>query len=197
MSIRVLLADDQALVRGALAALLDTERDIEVVAECGTGTEVAELVAQHQVDVALLDIEMPGKTGIEAAVGLPCRSIIVTTFGRPGYLKRALAAGASGFVVKDTPPEQLAEAVRRVHAGYRVIDPALAEESLFLPDCPLTDREIKICQLTWAGADTAEMAKQLHVTAGTIRNHVSAVIAKTNTKNRHAAARVARENGWI
>lgn len=200
--IRVLLADDQALVRGALAALLSTERDITVVAECATGSEAADAVVQNKVDVALLDIEMPQMSGIEAAtklshLGTSCRVIIVTTFGRPGYLKRALAAGASGFVVKDTPPEQLAEAVRKVHAGHRVIDPALAEESLFAPDCPLTEREKDICRLTLAGADTAEMAAHLHVTNGTIRNHVSAIIAKTNTANRHSAARMAEDAGWI
>lgn len=200
--IKVLLADDQALVRGALAALLQTEHDIDVIAECGSGTEVAKLVHEQSVDVALLDIEMPGMTGIEAAqtitdLNLSCRSIIVTTFGRPGYLKAALAAGASGFVVKDTPPEQLAEAVRRVHAGYRVIDPALAEESLLTPDCPLTDREKQICQLTLQGATTEEIASNLYITTGTVRNHISAVIAKTNTKDRHSAARTALNKGWL
>lgn len=200
--IRVLLADDQALVRGALAALLGTERDITVVAQCGRGDEVAQLVLVHDVDVALLDIEMPGQSGIDAAAAIaaldvPCRSIIVTTFGRPGYLKSALAAGASGFVVKDTPPEQLAEAVRRVHAGHRVIDSALAEQSLFTPDCPLTEREIDICRLTLQGLDSAAMAKTLHVAPGTLRNHVSSIIAKTQAKNRHTAARIARDYGWL
>ena len=202
MSIRVLIADDQSLIRGALAALLDAERDIAVVADCSDGSTVVNSIRTHEVDVALLDIDMPNMTGIEAAeaiqqADLKCRSMIVTTFGRPGYVKRALAAGVSGFVVKDTPPEQLAEAVRRVHAGHRVIDPALAEQSLFQPENPLTEREQEICRLALEGATTAEMASGLHVTNGTVRNHVSAIISKTNTTDRHAAARVARDQGWI
>ncbi|QNH96259.1 response regulator transcription factor [Corynebacterium anserum] len=201
-NIRVLIADDQSLVRGALAALLGIERDIDVVAETSIGSEVVELVRKHGVHVALLDIEMPGMSGIEAAAaltsaGLSCRSIIVTTFGRPGYLKKALTAGASGFVVKDTPPEQLAEAVRRVHAGHRVIDPTLAEESLFTPDSPLTEREIEIARVAITGADTREIAKQLHLTQGTVRNHVSSIIAKTGAGNRYEAARRAKDSGWI
>ncbi|QNQ89964.1 response regulator [Corynebacterium poyangense] len=201
-TIRVLIADDQSLVRGALAALLSTERDIEVVAETGIGSDVVELVRTQQVHVALLDIDMPGMSGIEAAgaltsAGLACRSIIVTTFGRPGYLKKALTAGARGFVVKDTPPEQLAETVRRVHVGHRVIDPTLAEESLFTPDSPLTEREIEVARVASTGADTREIAKQLHLTQGTVRNHVSSIIAKTGASNRYEAARNAKEFGWI
>lgn len=200
--LRLLLADDQALVRGALAALLSTEPDLEVVAECGSGAEVASLVRERDVDVALLDIEMPGMDGIEAAAslsaaGLSCRSIIVTTFGRPGYLKRALAAGASGFVVKDTPPEQLAEAVRRVHRGLRVIDPSVAEASLFTPDSPLTEREVEVCRLTLDGANTADIARKLFITPGTVRNHQSSVIAKTQAGSRFGAAQAARDNGWL
>lgn len=200
--VRVLLADDQSLVRGALAALLGTEADIEVVAETGTGDDVVALAREHRVEVALLDIEMPGMSGIDAAealhrAGLGCRSIIVTTFGRPGYVKKALAAGASGFVVKDTPPEQLAEAVRRVHAGHRVVDPTLAEQSLFTPESPLTEREVDVARVAVTGATIREIAKELHLSAGTVRNHVSSIIAKTNTGTRFEAARKAQDNGWI
>ncbi|WP_459611373.1 response regulator [Corynebacterium urogenitale] len=200
--VKVLLADDQTLVRGAMAALLSTESDIEVVAETGTGDNVVQLAREHQADVALLDIEMPGLSGIEAAgelkrSGVNCRSIIVTTFGRPGYLKKALAAGASGFVVKDTPPEQLAEAVRRVHAGHRVVDPTLAEQSLFTPESPLTQREVDVARVAVTGATIREIAQQLHLSSGTVRNHVSAIIAKTNTGTRFEAARKAQDYGWL
>ena len=181
--IRVLVADDQDLVRGALVALLGTEDDLEVVADVGRGDEVLDAVREHRVDVALLDIEMPGMTGIEAAEALQdvptCRTVIVTTFGRPGYLRKALAAGVSGFVVKDTPPSQLAEAVRRVHQGLRVVDPALAEESLFTPDSPLTDREVEVCRAARGGAGVREIAAALHLSLGTVRIHLSSVIGKT------------------
>lgn len=200
--IRLLLADDQQLVRAGLTALLSMEPDLEVVAETSTGTDVAALVAEHSVDVALLDIEMPGVNGIDAAAEIAkaapgCRSIIVTTFARPGYLKRALAAGVTGFVVKDTPPEQLAEAIRRVYRGLRVVDPALAEESLFTPDNPLTDREADIARLILQGHDSAHIAAALHLSNGTVRNHQSALIAKTAASNRFAAAQTARDNGWL
>ena len=207
--IRVLIADDQDLVRGALAALLGTEDDLEVVAEVGRGDEVVEAVREHRVDVALLDIEMPGMTGIEAAEALqsvhksqtsqslPCRTVIVTTFGRPGYLRKALAAGVSGFVVKDTPPSQLAEAVRRVHQGLRVVDPALAEESLFTPDSPLTGREVEICRTARGGTGIRGIAAELHLSQGTVRNHLSSVIGKTGASNRFEAVTVADQNGWL
>lgn len=197
--IRVLVADDQDLVRGALAALLATERDIDVVAEVGRGDEVVDAVREHRVDVALLDIEMPGMTGIEAAEELQasCRSVIVTTFGRPGYLRAALAAGATGFVVKDTPASQLAETVRRVHRGLRVVDPALAEESLFTPDSPLTAREVEVCRAARSGAGVRQIAAQLHLSQGTVRNHLSSVIGKTGTSNRFEAVGVADQNGWL
>ncbi|AKK10962.1 response regulator transcription factor [Corynebacterium uterequi] len=200
--IRILIADDQALVRGALAALLGTEKDMVVVAQTGTGADVVELARTHLVDVALLDIEMPDVDGIAAcaaltAAGLTTATIIVTTFGRPGYLRRALASGATGFVVKDTPPDQLAEAIRRVARGLRVIDPTVAEESLFTPDSPLSPREEIICRLVLAGASTADIAHSLHLTQGTVRNHFSAIIAKTNSANRFEAASTARDNGWL
>ena len=198
--IRVLIAEDQSLVRGALVALLDTEPDISVVAECATGVEVAGLVAKHGVDVALLDIEMPGKNGLDAAAeleGTGCRGLIVTTFGRSGYVKRALETGVAGFVVKDTPPEQLAEAIRRVHAGLKVIDPALAQETIFTPANPLTAREREVTRHVLEGSDTRQIAGHLHLSTGTVRNIVSSLIAKTATGNRFEAATTARARGWI
>lgn len=200
--IRLLLADDQALVRGAMAALLELEEDLAVVAEVGSGTEVVEAAREHQVDVCLLDIEMPGLDGIAtcAAVraALPAtRVLIVTTFGRPGYLRRALDAGASGFVVKDTPARQLAEAVRRVHAGLRVIDPDLAAEALMDGDNPLTEREREVLRASLGGAPVATIAAQLYLSPGTVRNHLSAAIGKTGAATRTEAARVAEARGWL
>ena len=199
--IRLLLADDQALVRGALAALLDLEPDFTVVAEVARGDEVAAAVAEHGPDVCLLDIEMPGADGIEACRAVvtssPARVLMVTTFGRPGYLRRALDAGASGFVVKDTPAAQLADAVRRVHAGLRVIDPALATESLLGGTSPLTDREVDVLRLALTGAPVAGIAASMHLSEGTVRNHVSAAIGKTMTRTRAEAAQAARDRGWL
>ncbi|QRP98769.1 response regulator transcription factor [Corynebacterium sp. FDAARGOS 1242] len=198
--IRVLIAEDQSLVRGALTALLNTEPDIEVVAGCSSGVEVAALVAQHSVDVALLDIEMPGMNGIDAAktiAATDCRSLIVTTFGRAGYVKRALDAGVDGFLVKDTPPDELADAIRRVHSGLRVIDPQLAQDILFAPDNPLSEREIEVCRLLVRGLGSADIAAQLHLSGGTVRNHISAIMTKTGAANRFEAARRAETNGWI
>ncbi len=202
MSIRLLLADDQALVRGALAALLSLEPDIEVVAEVGRGDEVLEAAREHRVDVCLLDIEMPGVDGIEAAgqvaQELPgCHSLIVTTFGRPGYLRRALEAGASGFVVKDTPATELAEAVRRVHQGLRVVDPALAAESIAGGHNPLTEREQDVLREALDGTTVAAIAARVHLSPGTVRNYLSAAIGKTGTSTRVEAARTARRKGWI
>lgn len=200
--IRLLLADDQALVRGALAALLEMEGDLEVAAQLADGTEVAETVARERVDVALLDIEMPGLDGIEAARaiaagGTGCRSLIVTTFGRPGYLRRALEAGASGFVVKDTPAEQLAEAVRAVHAGDRVVDPSLAAETLISGANPLTDRERDVLRAALNGSSVRQIAGTLFLSPGTVRNHLSSAIGKTHASNRTEAALTARDNGWL
>lgn len=200
--IRLLLADDQDLVRGALSALLGLEDDLEVVAETGRGDEVVALAREHAVDVALLDIEMPGATGIEAAEALrdalpQVRVLIVTTFGRPGYLRRAMAAGAAGFLVKDTPAQQLAAAVRRVHAGERVIDPQLAAESLSVGESPLTSRERETLAAAVDGASVREIARRLHLSEGTVRNHLSAAIGKTGAQNRIAAARLAAERGWL
>ncbi|MGC5617073.1 response regulator [Georgenia sp. Z1491] len=200
--IRVLLADDQALVRGALAALLDLEGDIEVVAQVGSGDEVVAAARTSEAQVCLLDIEMPGLDGIEAARALAAelpttRSLVVTTFGRPGYLRRALEAGASGFVVKDTPAGELAEAVRRVHAGLRVVDPSLASESLAAGANPLTDRERDVLRATLDGSPVAQIAAAVHLSPGTVRNYLSSAIGKTGSSTRAQAAQVARERGWL
>ncbi|MET0199252.1 DNA-binding response regulator [Rhodococcus sp. RS1C4] len=202
MSIRLLLADDQALVRGALAALLDLESDLEVVAEVGRGDEVVAAAVEHRPDVALLDVEMPGLDGIAATAELRkhypgCRVMIVTTFGRPGYLRRAIDAGADGFVVKDTPARQLADAVRRVHMGLRVVDPTLATETLTDGVSPLTAREQEVLRAAAEGGTAGRVAAALHLSEGTVRNHLSAAIGKTGTTTRAEAIRVARERGWL
>lgn len=200
--ITVLLADDQALVRGALAALLDLEPDLSVVAQVGRGDEVVDAARTHAVDVCVLDIEMPGMTGIEAAAALrrelpAVRSLIVTTFGRPGYVRRALEAGAAGFLVKDTPARQLADAVRRVHQGLRVVDPDLAAESLLDGQDPLTERERELLRHALGGATVDTIARQVHLSPGTVRNHLSAAIGKTGAATRSEAARIAQERGWL
>jgi two-component system, NarL family, response regulator DesR len=200
--IRLLIADDQALVRGALSALLGLEPDIDVVAEVGRGDEVASAALSASADVALLDIEMPGIDGIAAAAELrktfpSCRALMVTTFGRPGYLKRAMQAGAAGFVVKDTPAPQLADAVRRVAQGLRVVDPALAAESLAQGDSPLTERETDVLGVALTGGSIADIARILHLSEGTVRNHLSSAIGKTGARNRADAARIAEESGWL
>lgn len=200
--IRLLLADDQALVRGALAALLALEPDLEVVAEVGRGDEVVAAALAHRPDVALLDVEMPGIDGIAAAARLlaalpSCRVLMVTTFGRPGYLRRALAAGASGFVVKDTPAAQLADTVRRIAAGLRVVDPDLAVESMMTGATPLTSREHEVLQAARSGGTVADIAHVLFLSEGTVRNYLSAAIGKTGARTRAEAVRIAEENGWL
>ena len=200
--IRLLLADDQALVRGALAALLDLEPDLAVVAEVGSGDAVVAAAEEHHPDVALLDVEMPGVDGIEATRLLKAarpgtRVLIVTTFGRPGFLRRALQAGADGFVVKDTPARQLADAVRRVHAGLRVVDPALAADSLVAGESPLTARETDVLRAARDGSSAARIGSVLFLSEGTVRNHLSSAIGKTGATNRTSAVRVAEENGWL
>jgi two-component system response regulator DesR len=201
-AIRLLLADDQALVRGALSALLGLEPDLEVVAEVGSGDEVVPAVRAHGPDVVLLDVEMPGMDGIEATAAVRAefpgvRVLIVTTFGRPGFLRRALQAGAAGFVVKDTPAAQLADAVRRVHAGLRVVDPALATDSLVAGESPLTARETDVLRAARDGSSVATIAKRLFLSEGTVRNHLSAAIGKTGAANRAEAAMIADGNGWL
>jgi two-component system response regulator DesR len=202
MTIRLLLADDQALVRGALATLLGLEPDMEVVAEVGSGDDVVPAAVAHQPDVALIDVEMPGLDGIAATAALHAalpavRVLIVTTFGRPGFLRRALQAGASGFVVKDTPARQLAEAVRRVHAGLRVVDPGLAADSLAGGESPLTARETEVLVAARQGGSVADIARQLVLSEGTVRNHLSSAIGKTMARNRADAVRIADEYGWL
>jgi two-component system, NarL family, response regulator DesR len=200
--IKLLLADDQALVRGALAALLDLEPDLTVVAEVGRGDEVVAAAKSAEPDVALLDVEMPGLDGIAATAALRaavpgCRVLVVTTFGRPGYLRRAMEAGASGFVVKDTPAAQLADAVRRVRAGLRVVDPTLAAETLVAGTSPLTSRETDVLRAAREGGTVADIARSLHLSEGTVRNHLSAAIGKTGARTRAEAVRLAMENGWL
>ena len=201
-TIRVLLADDQALVRGALAALLDLEPDLQVVAEVGRGDQVLDAAGACRPDVVVLDVQMPGMDGIEATRELVraipgVRVLIVTTYGRPGFLTRALKAGANGFIVKDTPSQELADAVRRVAQGLRVVDSELAAESLTQGESPLTSREHDVLLAARDGASVAEIARQVHLTAGTVRNHLSAAIGKTQARNRADAVRIAQDNGWL
>lgn len=202
MTIRVLMADDQALVRGAIASLLDLEPDIEVVAEVGRGDEVLTACEQHDVDVAVLDVQMPGLTGIEATELLrehfpEVRVLIVTTFGRPGFVRRAMQAGAHGFFVKDTPARQLADAVRRVAAGEQVVDQALAADSMMVGESPLTRREAEVLKSSLSGTTVARIAHQLSLSEGTVRNHLSSAIGKTGAATRAEAARIAEDNGWL
>ncbi|WP_157254349.1 response regulator transcription factor [Nonomuraea typhae] len=196
--IRVLIADDQELVRGGLAALLNLEADIEVVAEVGRGDLVAAAAAEHRPDVVLLDIEMPGMSGLEVAERLRGhRVVIVTTFGRPGYLRRALDAGAAGFVVKDAPAAELAEAVRRVMAGERVIDPKLATSAREVGPSPLTPREREVLRAAGDGSTVADLAAGLFLSEGTVRNYLSSAIGKTGARNRAEAVHVAHSRGWL
>ncbi|MEV6644536.1 response regulator transcription factor [Amycolatopsis sp. NPDC051371] len=200
--IRALLADDQALVRGALASMLRLEPDIDVVAEVGSGLDVVPAARRTNPDVALLDVQMPGRDGLavtaELRHALPaCRVLICTTFSRPGYLARAMSAGAAGFVVKDSRPEQLLNAIRRVHAGLRFIDPALAAESLATGASPLTDREADVLRAAAEGGTVADIARALGLTPGTVRNHLSSAIGKTEARTRAEAARLAETNGWL
>ncbi len=198
----MLLADDQRLVRGALAALLSLEEDIEVVAEVGRGDEVVAAARRTGPDVALLDVEMPGLDGVAAAAALrsevpAVRVAILTTFGRPGYLRRAMEAGALGFVVKDAPTEELAAAIRRVAAGERVVDPTLAAATLAGGASPLTGRERDVLVAARDGATVADIAGRLFLSEGTVRNYLSAAITKTGTRNRVEALRTAERNGWL
>ena len=200
--IRVLLAEDQDLVRGAMAALLSLEPDIEVVAEVDRGDEVLAAALASRPEVALLDIEMPGSDGITAAGELrrrlpECRVLILTTFGRPGYLRRAMASGAAGFMLKDAPARELAVAIRRTAAGERVVDPVLAVQALSDGDSPLSSREAEVLLSTSDGSSVADVAQRLFLSEGTVRNHLSAAIQKLNARNRMEAARIAREKGWL
>lgn len=199
--IRVLLAEDQAMVRGALSALLRLEGDMDVVATAADGLEAWRLVEQHSPDVLVTDIEMPGLTGLELAQrvrekGLACKVVIVTTFARPGYLRRALEAGVVGYLLKDAPAEQLAEALRKVHRGGRAIDPQLAVDAWGEAD-PLNDRERQVLRLAGEGMSAGEVAAQLHLSQGTVRNYLSEAIGKLNVGNRIEAYRLARQKGWL
>ena len=200
--IRLLLAEDQAMMRGALATLLGLEPDLEVVAEVGRGDEVLAAAERHRPDVALLDIELPGRSGLDVAADLRtalpyCAVVIVTTFGRPGYLRRALDAGARGFLVKDGPVEGLADAVRRVRAGETVVDPALATSALVAPPNPLTERERDVLGAAADGSTITDIARRLHLSDSTVRNYLSSAIGKTGTRNRMEALLAARGNGWL
>jgi two-component system response regulator DesR len=200
--IRVLLAEDQGMVRGALASLLGLEPDIEVVAQVARGDEVIGAARSVDPDVALLDIEMPGATGLEALaelrVAMPrCRILILTTFGRPGYLRRAMETGASGFLLKDAPAQELASAIRQAVAGERVVDPGLAAAALSEGESPLTAREQEVLSASRNYATVADIAGALFLSPGTVRNHLSSVMQKLNARNRAEALKLAEEKGWL
>ena len=202
MTIRVLLAEDQAMVRGALSALLSLEEDIEIVAEAARGDEVVPRALDTRPDVALLDIEMPGGDGLGAAASLReslpgCRVLILTTFGRAGYLRRALESGAVGFLLKDSPAAELAAGIRRAVAGGRVVDPSLAVAALSDGENPLTERERESLAASANGATIADVARKLYLSEGTVRNHLSTAIKKLGTRNRVEAARLAERKGWL
>ena len=200
--IRVLLAEDQTMLRGALSSLLELEPDISVVAQAANGREAQRLARELQPDIVVTDIEMPQMTGLEFAASLKesdskSRVIILTTFARPGYLRRALDAGARGYLLKERPASELAEAIRRVHAGLRAVDPALAAEAWGADEDPLSDRERQILQRAGDGRSSAEIAAELHLSEGTVRNYLSEAIAKLGAANRVDAARIARTRGWL
>jgi two-component system, NarL family, response regulator DesR len=200
--IRVLIAEDQAMVRGALVSLLALEGDIEVVAEVDRGDRVLAVASKTRPDVALLDIEMPGLDGISAARELArdlpdTRSVILTTFGRPGYMRRALANGASGFLLKDAPASELAAAIRAVAGGASAVDPALAAAAIREGESPLTPREHEVLSASTSHDTAADIAAALHLSEGTVRNYLSAAIRKLGARNRREAIEVANEKGWL
>jgi two-component system, NarL family, response regulator DesR len=202
MTVRVLLAEDQAMVRGALSALLSLEDDIEIVAEASRGDQVLPAALNTLPDVALLDIEMPGGDGLEAAAALherlpSCLVVILTTFGRSGYLKRAMESGAVGFLLKDAPASELAKAIHRVMKGERVVDPALAAAALSEGDNPLTEREREVLAASEGGATIEDIAARLYLSEGTVRNYLSTAIKKLGARNRVEAARLAERKGWL
>jgi two-component system response regulator DesR len=202
MTVRVLLAEDQAMVRGALSALLSLEDDIEIVAEASRGDEVLPAALDTLPDVALLDIEMPYGDGLEAAALLQerlpsCLVVILTTFGRSGYLKRAMESGAVGFLLKDAPASELAEAIRRAVSGERVVDPALAAAALSEGDNPLTEREREVLAASEGGATIEDIAARFYLSEGTVRNYLSTAIKKLGARNRVEAARLAERKGWL
>jgi two-component system response regulator DesR len=200
--IRVLIAEDQTMLRGALSQLLELEPDITVIAQAANGREAQRMAREHAPDVIVTDIEMPEMTGLEFAAALKesdskARVIILTTFARPGYLRRALDAGARGYLLKERPASELAESIRRVHAGLRAVDPALAAEAWGADEDPLSDRERQILQRAGDGRSSAEIASELRLSEGTVRNYLSEAIAKLGAANRVDAARIARTRGWL
>ncbi|MEU9360262.1 response regulator transcription factor [Streptomyces sp. NPDC048301] len=201
-SVRILLAEDQGMMRSALALLLGMEPDFDVVAQVETGDAIVDAALHCRPDVALLDIELPGRSGLDAAADLrteapECRVLILTTFGRPGYLRRAMEAGAAGFLVKDGPVGELAKAIRRALGGETVIDPALAAAALGAGPCPLTPRERDALNASADGATVADIAVKLSLSESTVRNYLSSAIGKTGTRNRMEAMRAARSQGWL
>ncbi|WP_219506026.1 response regulator transcription factor [Nonomuraea ceibae] len=200
--IRVLLAEDMHMVRGALVALLDLESDIEVVAEAATGDEIVPLALEHEPDVAVVDVELPGVDGLTAAAELrrrlpQCRVLVVTSFGRPASVRRAFAAQVSGFVVKDAPPDRLADAIRRVAAGERVVDPQLAVAALETVESPLKPRELDVLRRFAEGEDVEQIASALFLSAGTVRNYLTAIVTTLHARNRLHAVRIAQDAGWL
>ncbi|MFG3442982.1 response regulator [Nonomuraea sp. NPDC047897] len=200
--IRIMIAEDQGMMRDALALLLGLEDDLEIVARVPSGDAVVPAALEHRPDAALLDIELPGRSGLdvlpELRAALPgCAVLILTTFARPGYLRRAMEAGAAAFLVKDGPVEELAAAVRRAVAGERVVDPALAAAALNAGPSPLTARERDVLAAALDGSTIADVAARLHLSESTVRNHLSSAIGKTHTRNRIEAAHLARHNGWL
>ncbi|NGO81309.1 response regulator transcription factor [Streptomyces sp. YC504] len=201
-SLRILLADDEHLIRGALAALLALEDDLTVVAEAASGPEALAMALAHRPDVAVLDLQMPGADGVSVATSLrrelpSCQTMIVTSHGRPGHLKRALEAGVRGFVPKTVSAQRLAEIIRTVHAGNRYVDPELAADAISSGDSPLTAREAEVLELAADGAPVSEIAERAALSPGTVRNYLSAAVSKLGVENRHAAVRLARERGWV
>lgn len=202
MTTRILLAEDQGMLRSALASLLDVEPDMEVVAQVGRGDEIVPAAVEHRPDVALVDIDLPGGSGLDALPDLArqapdCTAIIVTTFARAGYLRRAMSAGARGFLVKDDPVEQLAASIRRVLAGQVVVQPDLAVAALSAPANPLTDREQEVLRASRDGAVVADIAGRLYLSEQTVRNYLSAAIGKTGARNRAEALARAQDHGWV
>lgn len=200
--IKVLLAEDMHMVRGALVALLDLERDIEVVSQVASGDEILPAVKATEPDIAIIDIDLPGKDGLTAAAEInasafPCRTLILTSLSRPGAVRRALDARVNGYMLKDAPPDKLANAVRQIAAGRRVIDSDLALAAWGSAECPLTNREIEILQLASAGEGVPEIAAHLFLSPGTVRNYLTTTVTKLNARNRVDAIRIAKEAGWL
>lgn len=202
LSVRILLAEDVHMIRGALVALLELERDLEVVASVDRGDLIVKTALEVRPDVAVIDIDLPGTDGLTAAADLraklpSCRSLILTSLGRPGTLRRAMAAQVSGFLLKDSPPDRLAQAVRTVAGGGRVVDPELALSAWEAPENPLSPRETQVLRLAARGADAAEIAEELYLTPGTVRNYLTAIVDKLHARNRVDAIRIAEEAGWV